>query len=210
MLPIFLQNEYLEKLVEPIDRVQHITAFVSEEDLLDGLLWHIFIFLVLALAFLAVILIRRTRKIRIEKRTKILKEKYEILIAELISTFIENGKIFQPREMSVFLNKKDKTHRFNRHVLLHQILLMKKHVSGEEAYPIYNLYRKLGFESRSFRKLSSWFWTTRLAGIEELVLMETAGTAGIFQNLTTDSNINVRIAAFRALILRGVKIGNKP
>ncbi len=203
MQPIFLQNDYLHKIVEPMDRVQHITAFVSEEDLLDGLLWHIFVFLLIALIFLAVILIRRTRKIRIEKRTNILKEKYEILIAEMMSTFMENEKIFQPRDMTVFLDKKDKTRRFNRSVLLQQILLMKKHVSGDEAYSIYSLYKKLGFEAHSFRKLSSWFWTTRLAGIEELVLMETTGTAGTFQNLTTDKNINVRIAAFRALILRG-------
>jgi hypothetical protein len=203
MFSLFLQHMQLQKVVEPMDRVKHITAFIEEQKLIDGLLRIIFFFLLVSLVFLSVIMLRRTHKLRIAKKVAALRDKYATLIAELMSVYTENDKVFQPLTMSVFLDKKDRKRSFNRRILLDQMVLMKKHVSGEEALSIYKLYKSLGFERASFRKLKSWFWTRRLAGLQELVLMETSGTVGTFQKLTSDKNMNVRIAAFRALILRG-------
>ncbi len=200
----FLQaHGAMKKVAENVGEVKHITAFISEEKLKYGLYVCIFTFLVVALVILFMILLRRTILIRQTKRAKVLKQKYETLLAELMSYIYENGKIFEAKQLSVFLTHEDKTHAFNRQILLEQILLMKKHVSGEEAVILSNIYKKLGFEKEALKKLKSWSWYTRYKGLDELILMETTAINNIFKEITKDKNMLVRIAALRALILRG-------
>ena len=203
-MDFFIQaHDAMKRVAGATDNVQHITAFISEEKLKYGLYCCIVGFLSVALVVLFMILLRRTILIRQAKIAKILRNKYETLLSELMSYIYENGKIFERKELSVFLNHEDKTRAFNRKILLEQILLMKKHVSGEEASVLTNYYKKLGFEKDALKKLKSWSWYVRFEGLDELILMETTAINSIFHHMTKDKHQLVRVAALRALILRG-------
>ncbi len=196
-------KDALRKVAIPNEKVQHITAFVSEEKLKYGLYCCILFFLTSSLVILFMILLRRTILLQQADYSKILVSKYETLLSELMSFFYENGKIFQKKELTVQLDREDKNSSFNRQILLDQILLMKKHVSGEEAEILEGLYQNLGFRKRSLNKLKSRYWYNRLEGLDELILMEIEKIESVFHHMTTDKHHLVRSAAIRALILRG-------
>jgi hypothetical protein len=198
-------NDILRRISESTNKVHHITAFVKEETLILWLVCIIASFLSGAVVLLSMIMLQRWLKQRNERRAVILREKYENLLSELMSCYYENGKIFSKIEYSDYLNKQDKTSSFNRHILLEQIILLKKHVGGDETEVLDNLYKKLGFQSESVKKLKNRNWSIRYEGLGELTLMESRRIEGTFMKMTKDSHSLVRISAIKALILRGAK-----
>jgi hypothetical protein len=198
-------DDILRRISESTNKVHHITAFVKEETLILWLVCIIASFLSGAVVLLSMIMLQRWLKQRNERRAVILREKYENLLSELMSCYYENGKIFSKIEYSDYLNKQDKTRSFNRHILLEQIILLKKHVGGDETEVLDNLYKKLGFQSKSVRKLKNRHWSIRYEGLGELTLMESRRIEGTFMKMTKDQHSLVRISAIKALILRGAK-----
>jgi hypothetical protein len=198
-------NDILRRISESTNKVHHITAFVKEETLILWLVCIIASFLSGAVVLLSMIMLQRWLKQRNERRAVILREKYENLLSELMSCYYENGKIFSKIEYSDYLNKQDKTRSFNRHILLEQIILLKKHVGGDETEVLDNLYKKLGFQSESVKKLKNRHWSIRYEGLGELTLMESRRIEGTFMKMTKDRHSLVRISAIKALILRGAK-----
>jgi hypothetical protein len=198
-------EDVLRRMTESTNKVHHITAFVKEETLVLWLVCIIASFLSGATVLLSMIMFQRWLKQRNERRAVILREKYENLLSELMSCYYENGKIFSLKNFSTYLNKKDKTSSFNRQILLEQIILLKKHVGGDETDVLDNLYKKLGFQRESIKKLKKRDWTMRFEGLAELTLMETRSLEGTFMKMTKDSHSLVRISAIKALILRGAK-----
>ena len=198
-------NDILRRISESTNKVHHITAFVKEETLILWLTCVIVAFLSGAVVLLSMIMLQRKLKQRNERKAVILREKYENLLSELMSCYYENGKVFSKIEYSTYLDKKDKTSSFNRHILLEQIILLKKHVGGDETQVLDNLYKKLGFQRESIRKLKNSHWTMRFEGITELTLMESRSIEGTFMKMTKDKHSLVRISAIKALILRGAK-----
>ena len=198
-------NDILRRISESTNKVHHITAFVKEETLILWLTCVIVAFLSGAVVLLSMIMLQRKLKQRNERKAVILREKYENLLSELMSCYYENGKVFSKIKYSTYLDKKDKTSSFNRHILLEQIILLKKHVGGDETQVLDNLYKKLGFQRESIRKLKNSHWTMRFEGITELTLMESRSIEGTFMKMTKDKHSLVRISAIKALILRGAK-----
>ena len=196
-------QDAMHRMILPARQVQHITAFVSEEKLKFGLYCCVLGFLCIALVILLMILTRRTILLKQAKTAAILRGKYEQLLAELMSYIYENDKIFEKKVLSVFLNHEDKTKPFNRKILLEQILMMKKHISGTDASVLENFYKKLGFEKEALKRLKKRQWHLRLAALDELILMEITAINSIFLQMTKDKNQLVRVSAIRALILRG-------
>jgi hypothetical protein len=193
---------------DSVARVKHITAFVEEDTLRLVLICLIVGFSAATGVVLFMILLRRTISINHTIRKKKLVEKYENFLAESITYFYENDKIFEKKAFSVTLNKNDQRRAFNRKVLLEQVLLMKKHVGGEEAWVLFDLYERLGFNKTAIKNLKSWHWYTRLQALQELIAMESKSANTLFQKMTGDSNSYVRIAAIKALILRGGYLQN--
>jgi hypothetical protein len=198
-------NDILRRISESTNKVHHITAFVREETLILWLVCIIASFLSGAVVLLSMIMLQRWLKQLNERKAVILREKYENLLSELMSCYYENGKIFSKIEYSAFLNKQDKTSSFNRRILLEQIILLKKHVGGDETEVLDNLYKKLGFQNESVKKLKHRNWSIRYEGLSELTLMESRRIEGTFMKMTKDSHSLVRISAIKALILRGAK-----
>ena len=99
----------IDRIVQSTDKVHHITAFIKEEKLIFALECVILGFLVLSLVILGMILLRRTIMQKQVREAKILRGKYETLLAELMSCFYENDKIFGKKNLSVSLSKADKT-----------------------------------------------------------------------------------------------------
>ena len=193
----------LERINDSMGRVTHITAYVEEDTLKLVLVCLIVGFLSASCVVLFMILLRRTILIKEVRVRKQLVEKYETFLSESMTYFYENEKIFDKKVFAVTLDKNDQMQTFNRKTLLEQILLMKKHVGGEEAQMLHGLYEKLGFYRASLRKLKSWYWHRRLEGMQELILMECASIEKLFHKMTRDRHQFVRIEAIRALILRG-------
>ena len=198
-------DEALHRIVASIHKVHHITAFVREETLVLWLTCIIASFLSGALVILGMIMFQRWLKQRNEALADVLRDKYETLLSELMSCYYENGKIFSKIQFTVSLDKKDKTRAFNRHILLEQIILLKKHVGGDETNVLDNLYKKLGFQAESTQKLKNSHWTIRFEGLNELILMESRSLESTFLRMTKDKHELVRISAIKALILRGAK-----
>ena len=196
-------QDAMHRIASPARQVQHITAFVSEEKLKFGLYCCVLGFLCVAVVILFMILTRRTILINEAKTATVLRGKYEQLLAELMSFIYENDKIFEKKQLSVFLNHEDKTKSFNRKILLEQILMMKKHISGEDASVLENLYKKLGFEKEALKRLKKRQWHLRLAALDELILMEITAINSVFMHMTKDKHQLVRVSSIRALILRG-------
>ena len=197
-----------DRINSSLSRVKHITAFAEEETLKLVLVCMIVGFISASFVVLFMILLRRTILINQNIARKKLVEKYENFLAESLSYFYENDKIFEIKSFSVTLNKKDQTRAFNRKVLLDQILLMKKHVGGEESKMLFDLYEKLGYSKIAIKKLKSCHWHTRFEALQELILMESKSAETLFQKMTLDRNPFVRIAAIKALILRGEYLQN--
>lgn len=197
-----------DRIDNSLSRVKHITAFVEEETLKLVLVCMIVGFISASFVVLFMILLRRTILINQNIARKKLVEKYGNFLAESLSYFYDNDKIFEIKSFSVKLNKKDQTRSFNRKVLLDQILLMKKHVGGEESKMLFDLYEKLGYSKTAVKKLKSWHWNTRFEALQELILMESKSAETLFQKMTLDKNSFVRIAAIKALILKGGYLQN--
>ena len=202
-MTLFLEaNGIIDRIVQSTDKVHHITAFIKEEKLIFALECVILGFLSLSLVILGMILLRRTIMQKQVKEAKILRGKYETLLAELMSCFYENDKIFGKKNLSVSLSKADKTKPFNRQIFLEQILLMKHHVGGEEAEVLNYFYEKLGFKKAALKRLKNKKWFLRMETIQELMTMEVSGIDPIFFKMTLDKHQLVRIAAIKALILK--------
>ena len=197
-----------DRINDSLARVKHITAFVEEDTLKLILISLIVGFSAASCVVLFMILLRRTISINHANRKKKLVEKYENFLAEAITHDYENDKIYEIKTFNVKLNKNDKKRTFNRKVLLEQILLMKKHVGGQEAHVLFDLYEKLGFNKTAIKNLKSWHWYTRLQALQELMAMESKSATTLFQKMILDRNSYVRIAAIKALILRGGYLQN--
>jgi hypothetical protein len=140
---------------------------------------------------------------RRKAKAKVLRGRYEMFLTELMINVQENGKFFHKKSFAAYLTMKDISNRFHRSVLLEQILMMRKHVGGFEAENLKELYLKLHFDKEAIKKLRHRRWYLRLNAVQELSLMEIDGLAETFQLMAVDEHQMVRIAALRALILRG-------
>ncbi len=196
-------DSILQRLSNSLLKVKHITAFIAEETLKTAIIYSITAFLGAAFTIVAMVLLRRTIAINRSKKRKKLVEKYENYLAETMTYVYENDKIFEKKTYQYTLDKEDQTHPFNRQVLLDQIVLMRKHVGGEEGFILSHLYEKLGFHSASLKKTKSILWHTRLEGLQELILMSANSFEKTVLRMIHDSNPFIRIEAIRALILRG-------
>jgi hypothetical protein len=190
-------------VAEPMGRVVHITNFIAEEKVVFFLKATIAVFFVSAFVVFFMVIVRRIILLRQKAKAKILKAKYEVYLSELMSNIDENGKFFYKKNFVTHLNKKDRTNAFHRKVLLEEMLTMRRHVGGFEAENLKALFLKLGFDKDAMKQLKHRRWYRRLEAVQAINLMEVNGFNEIFQIMAVDEHQLVRVAALRALILRG-------
>jgi hypothetical protein len=188
---------------EPMGKVVHITTFIPEPTLIFWVKAIIAVFFVSALVVFCMVIFRRIILLRQKEKAKVLKTKFEVFLSELMSNIDENGKIFYKKNFNTQLSKKDTTDIFHRKVLLDEMLIMRHHVGGFEAEKLKELYLKLGFDKDALQQLKNKRWYRRLEAVQAISLMEVDGFNEVFQMMAVDEHQLVRVAALRALILRG-------
>ena len=67
---------------------------------------------------------------------------------------------------------------FNRKVLIGILLDLKKDISGEARYRLFDLYKDLGLHQDAFKKLKSWRWEVISKGILELTQLQVEESYG--------------------------------
>ena len=134
----------------------------------------IFIFISAILVFVIGIFISSTIKKRQEARQEKLRVRYSQYLASVLAEEEDEDKndlVNYDIGRKLVLSKKDLSNTFNRNVLLQEILELHKHLRGNDANKLRNLYLSLGFTDDSTTKLRSRKWNLIVQGIHELTQM---------------------------------------
>lgn len=113
---------------------------------------------------LVMVLINRNKMMRIEKRKQYLREEYQTtLVNYLFSGEINQELISKLRKICV--------NKFNRSILIDQVIDLSITLTGEEKDKLKNLYLLLGLEKDSYAKAMSRKWHIKAKGFRELAFM---------------------------------------
>ncbi len=136
----------------------------------------IFLFFILGSLFLVFVLgFRKLKKIR-NAQNMVLKEKCQILIAELI--FDEELSQESEKMESYFLSN---SHR--KQLFLEELMSLHKNLQGDIAIMIEHYYRLKDFDKVSIKKLKSEKTHEILQGVDELVEMRNLDSIQVLDNL---------------------------
>lgn len=142
---------------------------------------------------LASALINRNNMMRAEKRKQYLREEYQtMLVNYLFSTDISKEFISKIRKIS--------TNKFNRRVLIDQMIDLSITLTGDEKERLKNLYLLLGLDKDSHRKAMSRKWHIKAKGFRELAFMNIPSANDEIKRCLTSRNDILRMEAQFAMI----------
>ncbi len=124
------------------------------------------IFLLVILILLGIILSSRIYKTGRAIKKNNIKLKYQSVLSKLL--FEERISI---ENISGHFDKVDKEKRFNRNVLLEEIIHLHSTFSGESGERLEDIYVGLNLHTDSIKKLNDKSWHTAAKGMRELALM---------------------------------------
>lgn len=142
---------------------------------------------------LASALINRDNMMRTEKRKQYLREEYQtMLVNYLFATDIDKEFISNIRKIS--------SKKFNRRVLIDQMIDLSITLTGDEKERLKNLYLLLGLDNDSHRKAMSRKWHIKAKGFRELAFMNIPSANKEIKRCLTSRNDILRMEAQFAMI----------
>lgn len=159
--------------------------------------WLIFTFLIFASAFLMVAILSRLAKISDAKKKKKLRNIFEIIIIQMLDN--PGSALVQANILREFEQKFLKN-RFQKQILVDELLKAHKGLEGELATKIQDLFKSLGLDHFCFQKLNSASWDVKAAGINELREMQITEAIPSISKMVADKEFIVRGNAQLALL----------
>jgi hypothetical protein len=105
------------------------------------------------------------------------------------------------KRLSDYFDKKELQKRFNREVLIEQIIELHKNLTGATAQVLRELYLELGFEQDAIRRLRKYNWSTKAKAVRELAQMGISEAEPEISNLLNHPNsvlaLEVQIALLK-------------
>ena len=157
----------------------------------------ILIFCMIITILFAIILTSRIFKTNRSLIAHRLRRKYQSVFTQLL--FEDDTRLLSDTLFSLF-DKKDLTRRFNRSVLLEELIHLHENFTGETALRLELLYRKLNFQHDSLRKLRSRRWYVVAKGLRELALMNIHESKAPLLKFISSKNDVLRMEARIALV----------
>jgi hypothetical protein len=166
----------------------------------------------IALTFILIILLIiyfNRVKTAIRKKTEKVAER--LIVKELSERFLIYNTISEipGDELTRAVNKLEELKNTSfvfKKTLVKILVHFKRHINGPIVEIINSAYLRLGLREFSLSKLKSRWWFTRTEGLVELKEMNDINSLPEISRLMKDSNIDVRITAYSALI--GLKADN--
>lgn len=131
------------------------------------------IFFVLGISFFIFILASRVYKNARERKMEELKKRFTLLITSVIfnDTSLDYQSIKQRKKLLNHYSKNYLRTSFSRSVLVDEIIMLQKELSGKAAQNLRELYLDLALNKHSLAKLKSWNWHVKAKGVKELADM---------------------------------------
>lgn len=136
---------------------------------------------------------------RYREQKKQIKEMIEPFISNTILRSMETGAAPSVPDIPAHISELCRN-KFNRKILINELILVRKNFSGEVGDNIRLLYEQLGLHKDSEEKLKSYKWHIKAKGIQELSLMQQKQHWKSIYKLTNNSNEHVRMEAQAAII----------
>ncbi|MDP2189528.1 MAG: HEAT repeat domain-containing protein [Sphingobacteriaceae bacterium] len=159
--------------------------------------WLIFSFLILACTFLIVTIFSRLSKISDSRKSKKLKAVFELIILQMLE---EPETALLKAEFEKSFKKKYLKNRFQKQLLVDELVAVHKGLEGELANSIQQLFRKLKLDQYCLQKLGSSSWEVKAAGINELREMQITEAMPLIAKMVLDKEFLVRGNAQLALL----------
>lgn len=180
------------------------SGFDNDDALIRYCYIMITIFVGIILGVLLVLLINRMLLGGRHQKVVQLKKKYDLLLTGIIyiddeELGDENWKREKAKLVAHF--QKHYLHsRFNREVLVEQLLSLHRNFSGTTATVLRNLYLELGLPAKAIAALKTENWSRRAASIRELAQMEIVEAAPMIRKSLTHLSPSLRLEAGIALL----------
>jgi hypothetical protein len=158
----------------------------------------VILFSALALGLFLFVLSSRIYKIYCAFITNRLRKKYELLLMDVL--FKEESPDVSTRSISAHFKKNYLQRKFNRQVLLTEIIHLHKNFSGDFALNLESFFTNLGFDQDSFKKLNSPLWHIKAQGISELAEMNIKTAIPAISNFIEHHNEFLRMEAQLAVL----------
>ena len=182
------------------DAIRDINTYVPAD--IKFLLVIICIFTTGSVTFFVWMLTSRTYQGFREKKAMTLRKKFELLITAIIfeEDWLKYENVRQRQKLINHYTKNYLRKKFNRQILIEEIINLYKDLAGKPAENLRQLFMSLGLESESFKKLKSKRWHIRAKGISELSKMNIKGGYVELYKLINSSNNVLREEAQLALV----------
>ena len=167
------------------------------------LVYAILFFLSFSVLFTLLIFYSRITKTIKENKTNVMKKKYQLLITSymfdegLMANGVESEQI---QKMIAHYNENYLQNKFNRNVLIEEILLIYKELSGDAAENLRKLYLTLDLEKDSLKKVESTRWYIQAKGVKELAEMNISSAYPIIYALINHPNKILRMEVHTAIV----------
>ena len=145
------------------------------------------------ITLLIIILLNRGRLQREEKQREYLKEAYQL---KLMDYLFEEGK----REKAIKDLEEIASNRFNRQILINQMIDLSINLKGDIKKVIKELYLQIGLERDSLEKAYSRKWHENVKGFRELAFMNIRNANEKLLESVNSGNDIVRMEAQIALV----------
>lgn len=159
--------------------------------------WLIFSFLFLAGIFLVVTLLSRIAKISDARKSRKLIAVFELVILQMLED--PNAALIKIDFQKSF-KKKYLKNRFQKQLLVNELVSVHKGLEGELATSIQHLFKKLALDQFCFQKLNSGNWEIKATGINELREMRIKEATPFIAKMVSDKEFLVRGNAQLALL----------
>ena len=156
------------------------------------------LFTALAIGLFLFVISSRIYKIYCAFLAKRLRKKYELLLMDVL--FNEENSEIDTNRISDHFKKNYLQRKFNRQILLTEIIHLHKNFSGDFAQNLEMFYTRLGFHQDSFDKLSSTLWHIKAQGISELAEMNIKTTIPTISKFIEHPNELLRMEAQLAVL----------
>ena len=177
-------NRYAERILLRFDKS---ALFIT-------ILYVVIIYSIITLiTLLIIILLNRGRMQREEKQRESLKEAYQ---AKLMDYLFEEGK----REQTMKDLEEIASNRFNRQILINQMIDLSINLKGDIKKVIKELYLQMGLERDSLEKAYSRKWHENVKGYRELAFMNIRDANERILESVNSGNDIVRMEAHIALV----------
>lgn len=182
---------------------------IEQQPALLYVLLTIGLFLLLTITFAGWMLISRRTKRKRTVEKALLQEKYGNYLAELVSGDYEDDMLqllSADNEATLALNREDTHHPFKRKVLLEEILILHRNLSGKDASKLREVYLTLGYKQEALKNLHKKSWYAQALAIKELTQMDIRDAYQQVIDLMQHQDERVRQEA----MLASLKLTNTP